>query len=277
MEVQERIEKYLNNKMTDSERNAFELEVKQDISLSQQLDYNRSLMNYFNDYEPELEKTLSALGDKYFQPQKKPLFKNKWLIIIPALLLLLFVVYRFIPNGTAPTIDKTNTIITEPDGDNQPTIDKGNDESSDSDDNPVVNPSDNEATKKDNQPKVDQPIASLNPDDFKPIADLEDLIKESVRSDEKTEISEPLNGKVYKYQSLINFKLQGKTNITPPYQLIIYTNKSNDFDNDIRLVNQTINQLKFNAKIPLKRGLYYLVIQKQETEEMIHISSFSVK
>lgn len=270
MELQERIERFLNNEMTESEKFAFEEEINSNEELARQVAYNKDLQGFFDTQYEAVDQSLTALGDKHFNQQNRSIFKNKWLIIIPTLLFVLlggyFIVSNFLANsGNEHPAPADEFIITDPN--------ESNPNKSNTNDNDEVD----EAQPNEAQPEINQPIASLNPEDFKPNPALEKLMRESVRSDGETVISLPIRGKVFKYQNTIHFQVKGKSQVQPPYQLIIYANKINDFKNDAYLLNKTLTHLKFDAHIALKKGLYYLVIQEKESEQVIYISSFSVK
>ena len=89
----------------------------------------------------------------------------------------------------------------------------------------------------------------------------------------------------FDYQKTINFKLNGTTNAQPAYRLKLYSNKNFEIENDYTILNESIIYTKvedqfefqFNANIPLNQGLYYFIIQKEESEEILYISKFTVK
>ena len=67
--------------------------------------------------------------------------------------------------------------------------------------------------------------------------------------------------------------------------MIIYSNRTFDIDNDHRILSQELSgtaidsdfSFRFNAGLELKKGLYYVMIRKDETRELLHISKFRVE
>ena len=150
----------------------------------------------------------------------------------------------------------------------------------------------NEPTEKDiivdDDPKIDQqdqPIASIDPADYEVNPILETLLTEQVRAtDYRSSIDSPKVGQEFKFEETIALNIKGQTTAPPPYELLVYSNNENDFDNDYRTLTAELDSqkegenypIKFNAKIPLERGLYYWIFRTKD-EDILYVSKFTVK
>lgn len=275
MGLQDRIEKFLQHNMTKAEEQAFRLEMEKNEELAQKVAYNKELMEFFEEREPALKNTLNQFGDKYFVPKNNKLGTKKWLIILPSLLLVAFLIYYLTPKNNTTSSSNNNTIIIPVEKDSlmdKPTINESTKPISE----PTENPSNIEQSP-DSVKENNKQIAVINPADFRPNPALENLIKEPLRDDNSIVITKPAKGKQFDYAATINLELQGSTEINPPFQFFIYSNKKEDFYNDNKLLNVTLQSLNFNANLSLNRGLYYYIIQEKSNEEILFVSKFSIK
>lgn len=70
-EIQEKIDRYLNNNMAISEKKSFEIKIKNDKNLAELIELERDLIDYFGSPKTEFEKQLEQLGKKYFVEKKR--------------------------------------------------------------------------------------------------------------------------------------------------------------------------------------------------------------
>ncbi len=83
----------------------------------------------------------------------------------------------------------------------------------------------------------------------------------------------------------ITIKIERTTNVTSAIELIIYSNRTPEIENDYSLFNQLIDvipkdntyHLSFDTLLFLKPGLYYLIMRRINETKILHISSFKVK
>ena len=62
---QDDIKNYLTNKMSESERQQFEASMSSDEALKKEVAFNKDLMSFFEDENPELEGMLTQLGNEF--------------------------------------------------------------------------------------------------------------------------------------------------------------------------------------------------------------------
>lgn len=303
-EEQEKIDKYLADQMTKQERKLFETEMNSNPELADTVQLNRDMEGFFDDYTPDLEEQLTDLGKQYFQATDGPSTKvsrkqiNKWWIILPVLLVGVLGWWIISSSSDtestpsdpvleAPTnnpTEKTDTENTIPDEENtvldeENTIPEDAEEVEPTDLKDNIPPTDNQL------PDIDPntPIASIDPADFVPNPAFEEIIREYVRDNNNTEISTPAQNTNYELSELIAIKVIGKTKARPPFNLSIYSNSPEDFDNDIKIIDKTLisrstdtgYSFRFNAQIPLKGGLYYWIIQDKDGE-LLYSDRFTV-
>lgn len=148
--------------------------------------------------------------------------------------------------------------------------------------NPNFNPAEH------TQKSGNQPIAKIDKKVFSQNAVLESLIQENVRSKKNTEatINQPTLNKVFRLKNKkINLVIQGTISDDSPVELIIYDNRSLSFNKDYPLLKTVLIAKKdtdnytisFNANIDLSEGLYYYIIRKKATADILHTSKFQVK
>jgi hypothetical protein len=286
MEQQEKIERYLKGLMTTSDRRAFEKEMAANSVLSEAVAFEKERMSFFESYEPALEAQLSALGDQYFV--EKPVSQKPsiyiWWVILP-LLILSACLYLWL-NSSSPKIDAfpiEKTLESLPDVNEDQIKDTLHSKDELIPEEVDIN-SESSSPKQEETTKINRPIASLNEADFKPNPALENLISENVRNENVTIVTIPPSDKEYAAQKSIPLVIKGTSTAKPPYQLVVYSNRPFDFDNDHRVLNRSISgkaqekeyQFEFRANIPFEAGLYYLIILGKE-EQILHGGRFIVK
>ncbi|MGB0862639.1 MAG: anti-sigma factor family protein [Saprospiraceae bacterium] len=287
----ENINRYLDNEMSVEERKAFEKQLRNDEELTEELEFYKDFHGYAERRKPALRQDLSDFGDKYIiEPNKKKSAFSYW-ISIPILLLIAIVCYFLffqkdnpIQGNTVPT----NTETQLPTNNSEEKIENNSEDNSNKDSEESV-----DEPKKNNEPNspkpsINQPIAALNKADFEPNPILEAVIKETYREtvvQDSTILSAPAPDEEFKFGSSIPILVEGLTTVSPNYVINIYSNRSFDVENDFPILNAPISakaengqyRFRFNGNIPLKKGLYYLVIKKDNLIEIIHISRFTVK
>lgn len=294
---QYRIEQYLNNSFSEEERMAFEKELSNDAELRQQLEFAKGMHQFFEDRNPALEENLSRLDEVYFSDNPP---KNYWGKIVGGGLFALLVALGawwlindvqqnksdVLPSEineqkeVEPIIEESATETKTPEPDSKP------------EEKIIQQPKEEKKPKQQDIPKEEkkettQPIAMLNPEDFKVNPILEGLIKEKVRNQEiTTTLIEPALDGVLKSEGQTLLKIKGTTNAIPPLRMVIYSNKAQDFDNDKPYLNTALSptqkneeeyEFQFNAKIDFKKGLYYILIESVEMDELLIVSKFQVK
>lgn len=290
MENQINIEKYLNDQMSKEERRAFEQQLKEDFELRKAVDFQKRLKSFMVIREPKLEQQLEQLGNQYFDKKGKRTVKYLWvgvvgLTITVATILFLTKEENTVSNQKVETIDTVKTTkapLIEPvlETDSIKPI-KPEPPKKEIAPSPAA-PNENKPTPK----KENRPIAQLNPKDFEPNPFLEDLMQSNLRNDDaETTVWRPKKDVPLPYEEKIVFQVSGTTYATPPYRILLYTNKISDFEEDIQLLNAefegTPNETVFNfnleKEIILQRGLYYFLIEQIESEELLLISKFEVR
>lgn len=288
----ENIIKYLDNEMSKNERLDFENQIRKDKALAAEVEFQRGLHGFLKRDKPELEQKLSNLGDEFIinQQNKKRAFPY-WIVLLILFIALLMGYFLFfskkdnpIPNDsqTPPQIEEiipTDEIKKEA----QETIKKPV-EPIDKIEKPVKTP----PSKPEKTPDKEQPIALLDEKIYAQNAMMEDVITANYRTDEKDDsviITIPEEDAVFKYSEAILLTVQGSSSTLDDYQLIIYSNRDFDIENDIRILDAKIDsqlnneryQFNFNGNIALEKGLYYLIIRKNGTRDILHISRFTVE
>lgn len=312
LKEQEKIERYLNGEMSSSEKDAFEQEIKDNKDLSEQVALSKDLEAFFKTRNVGLEQTLSDLGNEFFDednPQNitpnsdtdKPI-ANAARFVIP-LLLLLFVsiagVWYFNNDADAEkfedahyapetSVKETEKMINEgmqeqgdpeKEGEIMPEIIEPSPEIPVKDEKPKGIP---EATEK---PEAEKPMAALEEDkaNFEKNAVLESLIRENIRSNEVITVKMPTENYTFKPKNgVTTLKFKIVTTETEPIELIIYDNRIDSFEKNYPILSTILqkksnDELVFNANVQLEKGLYYYILRKKNTTEIIYISKFFVR
>lgn len=292
MNQQERIDHYLNHRMSSDERSLFEAEIIANPALAEAVAFQQNLSRFFEERAPELEATLANMGEQHFKVEKpkKTMPWSGW--FIPLLLAGLGIVIFWWKSNqySTPSVTIKETILSTENATpnaidtlKEIPIISPNEVSP----NPIPQkPLDTLPNNFPSSSKTPPLIASLNPADFQPNPVLESLMREQVRNSENiTTVSIPSLDTVFAFNQPVSFKIAGTSTVVPPYQLAIYTNRVFDFENDYRLLSQSLpgipqnNAFKFsfNAKIPFSKGLYYIVLLTESEEELLHISRFKIE
>lgn len=276
----ENVFRYLNNEMSFEEQAIFEQLLETDKELAKEVVFQKGLIGFLERQQPELEQKLDKLGDRYIL-NKKGFSWWKSLLILIVLGIFIVPLYLFV-------------IQPKP-------LDKPMEEMPSETQAPVLEeaPSENENIKetlkdepiraKSTLPTVpeNQPIAVLDTKEFEPNPILEGLIDDNFRTENEkvTTIIEPKPNAVFDALPVVNLRVIGSTNGIPPYELIVYVNKSFEIENDYRIIAKNLdgqakggeNHFRFNGEIPLPKGLYYLVLRQKNDRKVLHIGRFTVE
>ena len=283
----ENINRYLDNEMSVNERTAFEKQLRNDEELVEELAFYKDFHGYAERRKPVLRQDLSDLGDKFIiEPNKNKRTFPYW-ILIPILLFTAIIFYFLFfyknnaaQDNTPPTDIETQLPTDNPEGNSE-------ENSNENPEEPIEEPRNNNESNSPELP-ITQPIAALNEADFERNPILEDVIRETYREtvvEDSTILSAPAPDAEFKFGTSIPIFVEGLTTVSPNYVINIYSNRSFDVENDFPILNVPMNgtaengkyRFRFNGEIPLKKGLYYLVIKKDDLIEVLHISRFTVK
>lgn len=283
----EDIERYIANEMASDEMKDFENKMSNDEKLAQEVAFKKDVNDYFKSDKIGLAEELEVLGNTYFKAEKKGTSFNKLWLLLPALLLLVGLVWRMSPTNEKPA-PSSNRVTNNIDSlKNSPTTPPNKiEQKPTSAPKKEITPSKPPVPTEEKQPTINQPIASVDETAFQSNPLLEGLLKEQLRDATfLTTLLSPKEGLVYPANKTIPLIIKGSTTAETPYRVIIYTNKLFDFENDHRLFEKEFQGVKkednytfsLKANLPLPKGLYYLIIQQKKSNEMLYISKFSVR
>ncbi|MFK7946676.1 MAG: hypothetical protein AB8G11_03725 [Saprospiraceae bacterium] len=289
---EQNINRYLNNEMSETERIAFEEQIRNDKALADEVAFQRGFAGFLGRYQPSLESKLENLGDKYIiTPTKEKSYK--WLILSAILLLSAIVVFIIFNKKTTSNIDTNNssnsTIETQQETPTQiPIIEEDTIENNDENTIPFVPTIDKIEPKKGEQNTDNQPIASIDESLYERNPNMELVIQNTVRTNDNVQlltIVEPINDAIISAKDLIDFKINGTAKNELNYDIIIFNNQDFNINNNYPIFKtegksveeQSENKIKFNANLPLGKGLYYLIIQPENSRQILHISRFEVR
>ena len=288
MELENSIKQYLENKMPEGERLAFEQKMAMDEQLKEEVAFQKEMYSFFDQREEvnALKKVLQESENDFFNediPKTKKNKTNRLIWIFPIGILLL-AMYYFISTNNHQRLDNEETSSEE--------YLETKDNEEDSLDTKIELPNDGteevdiEEEKEELPPDLqNQPIADAG--SYNPNPALEALLTTSFRADQVVEISSPGKGQTFKLKRRkILFSLNGTTNKENKLQLVMYDNNPRSFDEDYKALALVLSPSKVSdeeysfstkANIPLKKGLYYFVITNPETDDLLYVSKFEVK
>lgn len=276
------ITRYLRNEMPPKERMAFEALIQKKETLAREVRFQKDFHGFLGRNKPELETKLSNLGDEFILNQSSNSNKKTWWILVGVLMILAILYFFFLGQETKQTIDsklpKNENQVIRPDDSVKNNLNKVIKKA------PLPTP-------KEDVPKLTKPkppIAQLNKTDFEPNPFMEDLMSDNLRTiarEDSTFIFKPEKEALFNLKNKNAFVLKGRTNVLPPYQLIIYSNQNSDIENDIRQFEKSFNgnleagkyHFDISENLNLKRGLYYWVLQKEGSQSFLYISRFRVE
>jgi len=279
MSQEDEIQKYLENQMSEDEAAAFKKQLELDDDLKDKVFLKKDLDNFFNDFRPDVVQNLNALGTEFFEekqidkiPQRNR--KINPLIIGSVLLIIVLGSWYFYSTSSNPTQNRPvqpaneTTVPATEETPNISPIEENLPEPND----PIIKPIEN------------QPIAEIEPNLYRPNPLLEGFLNESSRSNDNNQLLSPEMNKTF-FEKNIQLDFNGYSIELPPYELKIYSNKSTDFENDKHLMKLSIptkktndrHTFRFLTNLELDKGLYYILIKKEDSDKMILVSKFKVK
>ncbi len=290
--LEKNINRYLNNEMPESERIAFEAQMRQDKALADEVEFQRGFVGFLGRHKPELEAKLDALGDTYILESAKKKSYNWWILL--GLLLVVAIISYFIlssrnsnqntNNTSKPTIETPEEIAPE-----STSIEEDTTKNIEAD-KPIIIPPTIEETQpvEDNPPIEDQPIASIDESLYERNPNMELVIQTNVRATAQNQlvtIEIPIDNATLNTENQPLFSIKGTATTPLNYKIIIYNNQDFAINNNLPVFEttaQTIekngkNLIQFNANIPFDKGLHYLIIQKEGARDILHISRFEVR
>lgn len=315
LKEQEKIERYLNGEMQNPEKEVFEQEIKNNTDLSDKIAFHKDLLSFFNSRNVDLEETLSNLGNEYFSDEKpiKPVpdaiknssFTNNKRFIIPLLLLLIVIIGGFwYFNDSDEPVDITPSMSTSEAEKiiNEGMIDEqGKEVINEIEENIPTEIKETKETEEDlktDPPKFDideikgatkqedEPMAILDKSNFQENMALESLISENLRSDTNISVNTPAKGQRFEQKDgIVALSFNGTTSKNDKFELIIYDNKAENFNNDYSILSTMLKttpdentfNVSFNVMIELKKGLYYYIIRRKDEAQILHISKFFIQ
>lgn len=290
MNQQERINKYLNQEMEAAESAHFEAEMATNTDLSESVDLQRDIGAFFKERAPALETILEAEGAQHFKEatSKNQFWQWKWLLpmlIIP--LGLTFWWWQHRTDTLVPTQAESSTLEKSTIDDNSPflmdTVPSVPPPSEEKVPNQSLDKQPNNTAKSTNKKEL---IASRNPADFQRNPAIESIMAEQVRATgSTTKLATPTKDATFSFAQNIPFEVSGTTTIAPPYTVSVYSNRVFDFENEYKALTASLSgtqqnenyHFSFKAKVPFPRGLYYILLQSEENEDILHISRFKVE
>ena len=289
----EDILRYLEQKMPLHERIAFEQKMNEDEALAQEVTFQRGLYAFFDKRHPKLEANLDSLGDEFVLNTPSNSYKYIWLGILAVFVLGISTYFIFFYNTSEPINSTpppaTNQTIKPS---IQPNLDKTEEEQTPTIEEtiPSNTPSPIEIAplKRDSQQfKNDRPIAAVDRTAFEPNPVLESILRDAYRNStlkDTVRLLTPTNNAVFKTAPIL-FTVEGTSNTASSNQLIIYSNRTFDIENDYRLLSVPLKAIEkneiynfnFSAYLDLPKGLYYMMIRKENSRDILYISRFKVE
>jgi len=275
----DRVEKYLLNKMTESEKAAFQFELMQDRDLQQEVRTMRIV-----------QKTLIAEKRGVKVPQKDSPSFWKWLLPLLLLPILFFFWNKKDVEIVPPSTPKTEVSppITPEKKEEVKETEPAKEESPIDEEIKKYAPKDqNEAIKKEIENKP-QYIAMAEPADLVPNPLFEQMSSGTRGNDLDLVLNSPSSFSIISWQEsafILPFTGTITSDEEPNLQLLIFSNKKADYENWEYLKQENLKIIKsdegfsFSVRptLQLKRGLYYYLIENMDTETPVTIGKFEVR
>lgn len=284
----EKIQRYLDDEMSLDERMLFEEQLRKDDALAEDLDYQKDVTNFFNTRDPKLKAELKALGKEFIAEEQPKRRFPIWAAVALALLLVVLIYFMFVNKTTV--IEEDNTPTNTEQQQEEELEEEEQVEEQQSPTTPIQEERDEPSNDNSEMPNIPegQPIAAVDPALYQRNPLVEDMIRGNVRASDEDEIitvTQPVIDTVFAFQEKIPFTFSGRTSISPKYNLALYSNKADDIENDIRILDVELDgtangeeyTFEFNSEISLKKGLYYLFIREVDSFEVLYVSRFTVE
>lgn len=275
IEQQDNIKNYLTDKMSNTERQLFEASMQADDVLTEEVMFNKDLMSFLEDDNPEMEKMLMELGNEFSSQSLIPppvistekqvnnttpnndSNNKKWLLWLIGILMILAGVWWFSRSSDNETSENTTSIKTNSvlengiDENNTKLIEESNPEKNTIEIEDKLNQPGKVTPKlptiPDFTPKGDVPTRSLGNDtqpmakaDYTPNNDLELLIVDGIRSSNLVfELNQPKDFYTfYEKEKQTKIVIEGTINQSIPLEVIIYDNSQNSFSKNQFVLKQ---------------------------------------
>ncbi len=275
----ERIEQYIRNTMTESEKSAFQFELMQDKNLREEVKAMRIM-----------QKTVIAES----RGKVSAGFNYRPLAYAATILFLVGAFFYFNQKETEVIVDNPVKINNSPSVKlpNDTTIgdegvaSQGNEEESINDD------TNNDGPVKPDPITIEpsNPIALADPVDLVPNPLFEQMTTDVRGGNLKISPNSPSENAVLNWRKntfVLPFtgNLSTDEEVAPTLNLLIFNNKKEDFEEwkylkkEALTINASADGFKYfsRPKLQLKRGLYYYLIENEETEDVVFSGQFKVK
>ncbi len=276
-DIEDLITDYLTGALDPAARLDFERRMAADPELAARVALESELAETLGaSPENKLRSTLRSIADQYDTPEslvavpaQPPRKKGRlgWGIALLLLLGIGIALFLFWPKEAPET-----ALPLAPPGD-APAILPGK---------PAEKPPKTDETQENNLPRPARPVAA----DFRPIQQLETYIGSQVRSGAfRLRVDEPRSGAVLP-AGTTNFRLSGKTEGAIPagqtFHTMLFSNDLKDFEamrpiENLALVLQSDAGFTLEKKISFQPGLYYIIVEEEQSGEWVFVDKFLVK
>lgn len=275
--IDDLIADYLADMLDPAARQDFERRLAADPDLAARVELESGLSEALGPSpENHLRSTLQSIADQYDRPESlgrvegdTPKSKGRmgWLLAV-FLALIGAVVMLVFRQKEEPALPVPPVLQQE-----SPTIPPGT---------PAENLPKTNESQQNNSPRSSRPVAAA----YQPIQNLESYIGSQVRSgDFRLQVEEPQSGVTFR-AGRMNFRLSGKTEGAIPagqtFHTMLFSNDLKDFE-AMRPVENLALDLKPDARFLLEKnihfqpGLYYIIIEEEQSGEWLFVDKFLVK
>lgn len=152
------------------------------------------------------------------------------------------------------------------------------------DKSPETKPTSTQKKKQDKSTNQDNSTTSMvDLEAFEPNPALEILLNDNLQDDGDLSFESPLPNSTFKINTILSMNITGTTSFIPPYKVKVYSNKVEDYENKKPIFQKEITGeldddvylFDYKAKMALRAGLYYLLFEEQENNEM-YVIKFKV-
>ena len=298
MELEDKIKEYLENKMSEDKRTAFEQKIASDDELREEVSFQKEMYSFFDQREEvnTLKDLLKDSENDYFKNNAPEVEKKKvnvlfW--ILPAVILFVVIIYFMSNNGKTDKLSLDNIEVQKSENtqSDDVQVESSNGVKEDAEDTNIEENQSDNPTELDQKELPDhfkgQPIADASVGNYKTNPALESILTTSFRADQSVELSSPNASTNFKLKDgKVLFSLNGKTNKAGKLKLAIYDNDQKSFNEDLKTLELELfpveqgdkdYQISFQGNIPVKKGLYYFIIMNLESDGLLYASKFEVK
>lgn len=288
------IDRYLAGEMTSSEKTQFELGMKADQQLANQVNLRREMTNFFRRDGDSLLEKLEKAGDKHLTDTTKPKRRGTLVLFLAALLFLATLMVYLLNARSGKLPEKSavaparDSLLLEPNKAPEPS------------ESPVILPPDTaddlspvpekrtttkEVERAVEKPLTSPPVAAIDPADFQPNPYLEALLADELRSTVDLSIYRPKAADTLALSWNKSLQINGTISEKLPLRYVVFDNDETRFIDDqplesgaLKLTEQD-NGFSFNTSLrkELKSGRYYLLILNAESEAVLDIRLFFVQ